>query len=240
MVDVLGPGQAIGKLKSGMTVMIGGFFGVGEPLALIESLCESGVSDLTLISVVGGYPGGGFGLGRLSARKKIRKMITSHIGTDPSLVQQFNSGEIEVEFNPMGTWIERIRCGGGGLGGVLTRTGLGTGAEKASIGKVDVEGTEHLLYAPLRADVALIKAHRGDKDGNLQYRGTSLNSNPVMATAADLVIAEVDEIVAPGEIPFDQVGTPGILVDVMVESHTFEERKQVFTDLWVETRRLAS
>jgi acetate CoA/acetoacetate CoA-transferase alpha subunit len=230
--------EKVAKLfKDRMTIMIGGFLGIGEPLVVIDELVSSGVKELTLISVVGAYPGGGFGIGKLTANKMVKKFIGSHIGTDPELVKQFNTGEIEVEFNPMGTWVERIRAGGGGLGGVLTPTGLGTEVEEGR-DKIKVEGKEFLLFPPLRADIAIIKAHKADKHGNLEYRGISINSNPIMATAADIVIAEVDEIVEEGEIPYNQVGTQGLFVDMIVQGQSLDERKTLFQSLWLNTKRL--
>ncbi|MFT9497546.1 CoA transferase subunit A [Anaerosolibacter sp.] len=229
--------RAVNYIKDGATIMIGGFLGIGAPLKMIDQIAENGIKDLTLIGVVGAYPGGGFDIGKLSAQKQIKKFIGAHIGTDPEFVKQYIGSEMEVEFNPMGTWIERIRAGGAGLGGVLTPTGLGTEMEE-NREKVVVEGKEFLLYPPLKASVAIIKAYRADKLGNLQYRGTSLNSNPVMATAADLVIAEVDEIVETGELHYNEIGTPGIFVDVIVQGYSGQERKQIFEDLWVRSKRL--
>ncbi|WP_428634832.1 CoA transferase subunit A [Sedimenticola sp.] len=238
MVDVVSATRAVNEIHDGMTIMIGGFLGIGEPLGLIDALAHRGVSDLTLIACVGAYPGGsGFGVGKLARGRQISRLITSHIGTDPELVRQYIGGEIDVEFNPMGTWIERIRCGGGGLGGVLTRTGLGTEIAEGRR-RIEVEGQTYLLYPPLKADFALIKAHRADSLGNLQYRGTALNANPVMAMAAERVIAEVDEIVEVGSIPPNQVGTPQIFVDTLVTGNSPETRKQTYTDLWVGSGRL--
>ncbi len=222
----------------GMTIMIGGFLGVGEPLKLIDLLAQSNIKDITLIAVVGAYPGGGFGLGKLAQNKQIKKLITSHIGTDPQLVKQFNEGFIEVEFNPMGTWVERVRAGGGGLGGILTATGLGTEVEEGRQ-IVEVEGKPYLLFTPLKADLALVKAHKADTSGNLQYLGTSLNSNPIIATAAKTVIAEVDEVVDVGQISPYMVGTPGIFINHIVKGDSLGERKELFTDLWLKTNRLA-
>lgn len=238
MVEVVSAEDAVREIRAGMTVMIGGFLGIGEPLELIRALARQGTTELTVIACVGAYPGGGFGIGELTRNRQIRRFIASHIGTDPELVRQYIAGEIEVEFNPMGTWIERIRCGGGGLGGVLTRTGLGTGiAEGRQC--VDVDGQEYLLYPPLKADVALIKAHRADALGNLQYRGTALNSNPVMAMAAERVIAEVDETVATGDIAPNQVGTPQIFIDALVTGNSAGKRQREYTDLWVGSGRLS-
>ncbi len=229
--------DSIQSIEDGMSIMIGGFLGVGAPLNVIDALVEKGVKNLDVIGVGAGYPGGNFDLGKLSKNRQIKKFITSHIGTNPEFIEQYNSGIMEVEFNPMGTWIERIRAGGAGLGGVLTPTGLGTDIETGRE-KIQVNGKQYLLYPPLRANIAMIKGHRADKSGNIQYRGTAINTNPVMATAADVVIAEVDEIVDIGQIHPNDVGTPGILVDIIVQGDTIEERTQLFTDLWVKTKRL--
>jgi len=237
MTEIIDAEQAVRNIREGMTVMIGGFLGVGEPLLLIDELVAGGVGKLSLIAVVGSYPGGGFGVGKLSRNRQIARLVTSHIGTDPELVRQYLAGDLEVEFNPMGTFIERIRCGGGGLGGVLTRTGFGTEVAEGRA-RIEVEGEEFLLYTPLKADVALIKAHRGDRLGNLEYRGIALNSNPAMAMAAAYVVAEVDEIVDVGVIAPRHVGTPHIFVDALVRGRDHQERKLEFTDLWVDSGRL--
>lgn len=237
MVIIQSIEDAAKNIKDGSSVMIGGFLGVGAPLKMIDELVKNNVKDLTLISVVGPNPGGNFDIGKLTANKQIKKFIGAHIGTDPSLVKQYINNEVEVEFNPMGTWIERIRAAGAGLGGVITATGLGTEMEEGRE-KIVVDGKEFLLYPPLKADVAVIKAYRADKFGNLQYRGTSLNSNPVMATAADLVIAEVDEIVETGELSYNEIGTPGIFVDIIVQGSSLKERKEIFENLWIKSKKL--
>lgn len=211
--DLLAMLEAAGMVKDGMTVMIGGFLGNGSPHAIIDALVESGVKDLTLIVNDTAYPDKG--CGRLIAGKQVRKVIVSHIGTNPCTSEQMNSGELEIEFCPQGTLAERVRSGGAGLGGVLTPVGLGTiVAEGKQI--INVDGKDYLLEKPLRADVALLGASLADRSGNLVYKGTSQNFNPLMATAADLVIAEVRELVETGAIAPEAVRTPGIFVDYMV------------------------
>ena len=155
------------------------------------------------------------GHGRLVAAGQIKKVIASHIGINKKTGEQYNAGTLELELVPQGTFVERIRAGGFGLGGFLTPTGVGTKVEE---GKqvIEVNGKKYLLELPLRADVALIRGHRADRMGNLTYFGTNRNFNPTMATAADLVIAEVDSIVDVGELDPDNVVTPGILVDILV------------------------
>ncbi len=170
MNKIMTPSDCIGFIKDGMSVMLGGFLGVGAPLTVIDELVRQGRKHLDVIGVGAGFPGGGFDLGKLSRNRQVKKFITSHIGTNPEFILQYNKGEMEVEFNPMGTWIERIRAGGAGLGGVLPPIGLGTEMEKGRE-KIQINGNHYLLYPPLRADVAVIKGHRADLKGNIQYRG---------------------------------------------------------------------
>jgi acetate CoA/acetoacetate CoA-transferase alpha subunit len=152
----------------------------------------------------------------LIANKQVKKVIASHIGTNPSTIEQYNNKEIEIEFNPQGTLVERIRCAGAGLGGVLTPIGIGTVVEENKT-KINVDGRDYLLEKPLRADVALLGANVSDKIGNLLYKGSSQNFNPIMATAADIVIAEAEEIVEIGEIAPESVRTQSIFVDYIVK-----------------------
>lgn len=206
--------QAAAKVRDGMTLMIGGFLANGTPEKIIDALVASDVRDLTVICNDTSFPDRG--IGRLVAGRQIRKLYTSHIGTNPETGAQMNAGELEIEFCPQGTLAERVRAGGSGLGGILTPTGLGTMvAEGKDV--ITVDGREFLLEKPLRADVALIGASLGDRSGNLVYRGTSQNFNPLMATAADIVIAQVAELVEEGAIPAENVRTPGIFVDFIVQ-----------------------
>jgi acetate CoA/acetoacetate CoA-transferase alpha subunit len=205
--------DALEKVNDGMTVMIGGFLGVGTPEALVDGLVEKGAKDLTVIANDTAFPDKG--IGKLIIKKQIKKLIASHIGTNPETGRQMNEGETEVELIPQGTLAERIRIGGGGLGGFLTPVGLGTIVEQGKK-KLEVNGKEYLLELPLRANVALLKAKKADKAGNLIYSKSCRNFNPMMATAADFVVAEVDEIVEIGEIDPDAVMTPGIYVDMIV------------------------
>lgn len=207
--------EAVSKVKEGMTVMIGGFLSNGTCNAIVSALAKSGVKGLTLITNDTAYPDKG--CGQLIANKQVKKLIVSHIGTNPCTSEQMNSGELEIEFCPQGTLAERIRSGGSGLGGVLTPVGLGTlVAEGKQIIRID--GKDYLLEKPLRADIALIGASVGDKSGNLIYKGTSQNFNPLMATAADLVIAEVEELVEIGALAPEWVKTPSIFVDYLVKN----------------------
>ncbi len=206
--------QAAAKVRDGMTLMIGGFLANGTPEKLIDALVASGVRGLTVICNDTSFPDRG--IGKLIVGRQIKKLYVSHIGTNPETGAQMNAGELEVEFCPQGTLAERVRAGGSGLGGILTPTGLGT---MVAEGKrvIEVDGKEYLLETPLRADVALIGASVGDTAGNLVYRGTSQNFNPLMATAADMVIAQVEELVDEGAIAPENVRTPGIFVDFIVK-----------------------
>jgi len=207
--------EAVAKVKDGMTIMLGGFLSVGGANRVIEGLIESGVKNLTLICNDTSFPDRG--LGKLIANKQVVKITTSHIGTNPSTQEQMNNGDITVEFSPQGTLAERIRAAGAGLGGVLTPTGLGTlVAEGKEVFTID--GKEYLLEKPLKADVAIIGASVADEVGNLIYKGTTQNMNPLMAMAADVVIAEYQEMVKVGEISPENVKTPSIFVDFLVSS----------------------
>ena len=206
--------EAVSKVKDGMTIMVGGFLANGTPNKIVDALAKSGVKNLTLICNDTAYPDKG--VGQLIANKQVKKLFVSHIGTNPHTSEQMNSGELEIEFCPQGSLAERVRAGGGGLGGILTQTGMGTiVAEGKQI--VNVDGKDYLLEKPLRADIALVGASLGDKAGNLVYRGTSQNFNPLMASAADLVIAEINELVEVGEIAAENVKTPSIMVDFIVK-----------------------
>lgn len=206
--------QAVEKITDGMTLMIGGFMVCGSPTLILQALVEKGVKDLTVVCNDTGFPDRGIGL--LIANHQVKKIIVSHIGTNPLTIEQMNKGELEVEFCPQGTLAERVRAGGAGLGGILTPTGLGTRVQE---GKqvINVDGRDFLLETPLRADVALIKGSVADESGNLVYKGTTQNFNPLMATAADLVIAEVDHLVDTGRLVPESINTPNIFVDFIVE-----------------------
>ncbi|MCY3566993.1 MAG: CoA transferase subunit A [Chloroflexi bacterium] len=212
------PDDAVSEIAEGATILVGGFVSAGTPSNLILALKRSGQTDLTAVA-------NNIGLGDLldelcEDRQLARVIATFAIRASGGRKSRFESlyhaGEVELELVPQGTLIERLRAGGAGLGGVLTRTGLGTMMQD---GKqvLELDGERWLLERPLRGDVALIKAWRADRLGNLQYRLAGRNFNPVMASAADLVIAEVEEIVEPGEIPADQVGTPALYVDRIVQ-----------------------
>lgn len=194
----------------GMTIMAGGFMGVGTPQELVSAMLEANVKDITLIANDTAFTE--TGVGPLIVNRRVKKVIASHIGTNPETGRQMIAGELDVELVPQGTLAERVRAGGSGLGGVLTPTGVGTVVEKGKE-KITVDGREYLLEKPLRAEIALLKAYKADKAGNLIYHRSARNFNPLMALAADTVIVQVEQIVEIGDIDPDEVMTPGILVD---------------------------
>ena len=188
--------EAISHIKDGMTVMIGGFLAAGTPEKLVDKLVEKGVKDLTIIANDTGYPDKG--IGKLIVNKQAKKTIASHIGTNPETGRQMNENEMDVQLVPQGTLAERIRCGGAGLGGFLTETGIGTIIEEGKE-KITVNGKEYLLELPLKADVALLFGSKVDTKGNIYYHEATRNFNPLIAMAADIVIVEAEELVEAGE-----------------------------------------
>ena len=195
--------------------MIGGFMGVGTPEQLIDELVRQNKGDLTLIANDTARPG--IGIGKLIDARLVKRVTASHIGTNPETQRQMIAGELEVELVPQGTLAEQIRCGGFGLGGVLTPTAVGTLAAEGKR-SLEIDGKQFLLELPLKADFALIKAQQCDYYGNLQYRLTAQNFNPVMAMAAATVFVEAEELVPVGCIAPDDVHTPGTLVDYIVKT----------------------
>ncbi len=215
MEKIISAAEAASKVKDGMTIMVGGFLGAGSPDTLLGLIEKNGTKNLTVICNDTSFPDRG--LGRLVANKQIAKIIVSHIGTNPCTADQMNSGEMIVEFSPQGTLAERVRAGGAGLGGVLTPTGLGTMvAEGKQV--INIDGKDFLLEKPIRADLALIYATTVDHSGNCVYMGTTQNFNPLMATAADMVIVEAEEIVEMGKLNPEQVKTPSIFIDYIVKA----------------------
>lgn len=207
--------KAVEMMSDGSTVMIGGFLGVGTPEVTIDEMIRQKKSNLTVIANDTAFPNSG--IGKLIVNKLVKQIIVSHIGTNPETQKQMIEKSLGVELVPQGTLAERIRAGGMGLGGVLTPTGIGT---VVSTGKqiLKVNGAEYLLELPIKADFAVIKAKKADCNGNLVYSLTARNFNPIMAMAANTVIAEVDEILPVGTIPPDEVHTPGIFVDYIVKA----------------------
>ena len=218
--------EAAALVKDGMTLMVGGFMANGTPEPIIDELVKSNVKNLTVIcndagfgrkkdKVTGEWKGDARGVGKLVENGQVKKLIASHVGLNPEFGAKYFEGEIDLELVPQGTLAERIRCGGSGLGGFYTPTGVGTEvAEGKEIKEID--GIEYILELPLHADVALIGGHTADAAGNLRYIGSERNFNPMMAMAADTVIAGVSEIVDAGQIGADYVETPGIFVDYLV------------------------
>lgn len=205
--------EAIEKIEDGMTIMVGGFLGCGNPHRLVEALAAKGTKDLPLICNDTSFPE--YGVGKMVVNKQFKKIIASHVGTNPETGRQMNEKETEVVLVPQGTLAEQVRAGGAGLGGILTPTGVGTVVEEGKE-KLTVDGVEYLLEKPLRADVALIAAQKADEYGNLVYFGATRNFNNLMATAAETVIVEVEEVVAVGELDPNEVVTPGIFVSHIV------------------------
>ena len=199
--------------KDGMSILFGGFMAIGTPDGIVRELLDSGVKDLTVIGNDTGCVDSGIGI--LIANHRVKKVIASHIGTNPETGRQMIAGEIEVELVPQGTLAERVRCGGSGLGGVLTPTGVGTVVEEGKT-KLTFDGVDYLVERALRADMAILKAHRADDKGNLVYQRAARNFNPLIALAADFVVAEVDDLVRAGELDPELVATPGILVDAII------------------------
>lgn len=219
MIEVISIQEAVDKVKDGMSIMVGGFIGSGAPGQILSELAEANLKELTLIANDTGILGDP--LSQMVVNHRLRKVIASHIGTNKETGRQMNTGDIEVSLVPQGTLAERIRAAGAGLGGVLTPTGIGTLVEEGKQ-KVCVDGREFLLEVPLSADVAILKAHKADRAGNLVYRRAARNFNPLMATAAEVVIVEVEKIVEIGELDPDEVMTPGIFVDYLVLSQSAE------------------
>jgi len=215
MQKLISAKEAASMVTNGMTVMVGGFLGCGSPETLISEIIKNGVKDLHLILNDTAFPDRG--TGPLVVAKTASKVTASHIGTNPETIRQMVEGEIEVELVPQGTLAERIRCAGAGLGGVLTKTGIGTEVENSKQ-KVEVNKEVFLLETPISADIALVKAKKADRRGNLVYRLTARNFNPIMALAAKTVIAEVEEIVEVGELSPDEVITPHTFVHYLVKA----------------------
>lgn len=208
-------------VKDGQTIAVGGFGLCGIPEALIAALRDSGVKNLTCVSNNAGVDG--FGLGLLLATRQISKMISSYVGENKEFERQFLSGELQLEFTPQGTLAERMRAGGAGIPAFFTKTGVGTVVAEGKEVR-DFDGARYVMERGIRADVALVKAWKGDKQGNLVYRKTSRNFNPVVAMSGKVTVAEVEEIVENGAIDPDHVHTPGIFVQRLVLNTAPEKR----------------
>lgn len=213
--------EAVARIPDGATIMVGGFGVCGNPENLLRALHARGTKGLTVISNNAGIDD--FGLGRLLKARQIKKMIATYVGENREFERQFLAGELEVELVPQGTFSERIRAGGAGIGGFFTPTGYGTVVADGKETRV-IDGRPYVLELPLKADFALVRAFRGDHHGNLVYRKTARNFNPMMATAARVTLAEVEHLVAPGEIEPDAVHTPGIFVRHILKGEAYERR----------------
>jgi 3-oxoacid CoA-transferase subunit A len=210
-----------GVLKDGMTIMAGGFGLCGIPSALIEAVRESGVKDLTIISNNAGIDD--VGLGILLQTRQVKKMVSSYVGENATFAKQFLSGELEIEFNPQGTLAERIRAGGAGIPAFFTATGYGTQIAEGKETR-EFDGRHYVMERGLFADLAIVHAWKGDTEGNLVYRKTARNFNPVMATAAKITVAEVEILVEPGEIDPDHIMTPGVFVKKLIKLDKVDKR----------------
>lgn len=207
--------EAMGFIEDGCTLMFGGFGGVGNPPTLINEIIRKDVKELTLIGNDTGFPD--IGIGRIVSRGMAKKIIVSHIGSNPIAGKLMMEGKMEVEFSPQGTLVERIRAGGVGLGGILTDIGLDSMVEEGKQ-KITVAGKEYLVEAALTADVSIVYAKKADTFGNLIYETSARNTNPLVAMAGKCTIAEVEEIVEVGELNPEEIITPGIYVDRVVKS----------------------
>jgi len=202
-----------GVLKDGMMIMAGGFGLCGIPETLIEAIRDSGVKDLTIVSNNAGVDGKGLGL--LLETKQVKKMISSYVGENKLFAQQYLAGELEIEFNPQGTLAERIRAGGAGIPAFFTATGAGTDIAKGKEER-QFDGRRYIMETGLVADLSIVHAWKGDTEGNLVYRKTARNFNPMMATAGRITIAQVENLVQPGEIDPDHIMTPGVFVQRII------------------------
>ncbi len=210
-----------GLLRDGMTILSGGFGLCGIPAALIEAIREAGVRDLTIVSNNAGIDGAGLGL--LLETRQVRRMVSSYVGENKTFMAQYLAGELEIEFNPQGTLAERIRAGGAGIAAFYTRTGVGTSVAEGKEQR-EFDGNMHVLERGITADLAIVHAWRGDTEGNLVYRKTARNFNPPMATAGRVTVAEVEELVEPGELEPDHIVTPGIYVQRIVRLEQVQKR----------------
>jgi len=213
--------EAVALIPDGATVMCGGFGLCGLPENLIKALYDRGTRDLTIISNNPGVDD--FGVGMLVRKKQVKKIFASYVGENKEFERQAIAGEIEYTLVPQGTLAERIRAAGAGIGGFFTPTGYGTIVAEGKETRV-IDGRNYVLEMPLHADFALVKAYKADTKGNLTYRKTARNFNPVMATAADVTLAEVEEIVQPGELDPDAIVTPGIYVTHILRGAQYEKR----------------
>lgn len=224
MAKVITLQEALAFIPEGATIMFGGFMGCGSAHTVIDGLAKSGKGNFTVICNDAAMPGGPlgedyYGIAKLVHNKQIKRLIATHVGLNPEVAEQVNTGELELTLIPQGSMAEMIRAGGAGLGGVLTPTGVGTIVEEGwhVHSKIEINEQQYLVEKPLRADIAVICGYQIDKSGNIWYKGSTRNFNMVMATAADLVIAEADHVVEIGTIEPENVVTSGVFVNYIVE-----------------------
>lgn len=221
------------RIHDGQTIMFGDWHGQFAADEIIDGMLEKGVKDIKAIAVSAGYPGQG--VGKLIVAHRVSSIVTTHIGLNPEALKQMLAGELAVEFVPQGTWAERVRCGGAGLGGVLTPTGVGTSVEEGKQ-KLVIDGKEYLLELPLHADVALVKATKADTAGNLYFRMNSRATNSTIAYAVDFVAAEVEEIVPVGQLLPEEIAIPAPVVDMVYER---QGEKRFICPMWKKARARA-
>lgn len=236
--------EALSVVKDGTRLMIGGFIDVGSPIKCIEKLVEKGAKDLTLIAVTPGMAG--FGKSMLYKNKQVKELISSHVGTSVESTEEYLAGDLYIkEFFPMGTWMEKVRAGAMGLGGVLVPVGAGILDEPGLFPNLDepkkvinVNGLDCFIEPALTAEVSIVKAWRADELGNLEFRGTSMNDNVEVAMAGKYTIAEVNEIVPVGTIDPERVGCPGVFVDAIVQGYTLDEQEKIYREVWLKKGKL--
>lgn len=237
--------EALSLVKDGTRLMLGGFIDVGSPIKSIEKLVEKGVKDLTLIAVTPGMAG--FGKSMLYKNKQVKELISTHVGTSLESTEEYLAGELLVkEFFPMGTWMEKVRAGAMGLGGVLVPVGVGILDEPGLFPNleepkkvINVNGLDCFVEPALTAEVSIVKAWRADELGNLEFRGTSMNDNADIAMAGKYTIAEVNEIVPVGTIPPERVGCPGVFVNAIVQGYSVEEQDNIYREVWLKKGKLS-
>lgn len=236
--------EALSMVKDGTRLMMGGFIDVGSPIMCIENLVEMGVKDLTLIVVTPGMAG--FGKSMLYKNKQIKELISSHVGTSVESTEEYLAGDLYVkEFFPMGTWMEKVRAGAMGLGGVLIPVGAGILDEPGLFPNleepkkvININGMDCFVEPALTAEISIVKAWRADELGNLEFRGTSMNDNVEVAMAGKYTIAEVNEIVPVGTIDPERVGCPGVFVDAIVQGYTLDEQEKIYREVWLKKGKL--
>lgn len=241
---VISMDEALKVVKNGTRLMLGGFIDVGSPIKSIEEICKKEVKDLVLMAVTPGMTG--FGKSMLYKNKQVKELISSHVGTSAESTEEYLANDLLVkEFFPMGTWMEKVRAGAMGLGGILVPVGVGILDEPGLFPNLDepkkvvnVNGLDCFIEPALTAEVSIVKAWRADEFGNLEFRGTSLNDNAEVAMAGKYTIAEVNEIVPVGSIEPERVGCPGVFVDAVVQGYTVEEQDNIYRKVWLEQGKL--